>query len=233
MTIFNGTKYTDAPMSWGEVEIVYEQDIWYPKPTKEEGALLEIPYATLETLAATFATNARVVMDIEFWPIKSEIESERWQAICKYKEVARYLKHLRPDINLGHYSVPPMNSPQPAANKDPLWFQQNEALAAVADFVDTLYPTCYARFNDFSRQYLQNDSYYEVCLQFGKPIVPFVCPRYTSIQDPGAGSAQEQDLLSQSQMDSIMDYFTDRGLDLVVWDYYTETTMPDILQKYA
>ena len=223
MIVYNATKYTAPDSQWTPITVIYESTLVGPRPADPaDNNDVEIDWPKLDAVISTLPSSARVVFDIELWSINSGGDETMWKNICKYKEITRYVKYKRPDINIGHFAKPTWHSPQNEADNDFDWRVVNRNMEYIGEFVDTIYPSCYVRFNDFASQYLSMDNTLTQAERYNKEIIPFICPRIIAPID--AGSALNGDDLPLNTFTAILDFMNDKGLDVIMWDFSANTT---------
>ena len=190
------------------------------------------------------------VLDIEHWPvdIRSASEAEVRASVARFVEAINWAKDERPDIQVGFYGILPLrdywNSTAVEQYENRLidgsiardtaagraaaqaqvdgWRDANDFLAPLAEAVDVIFPSLYTFYEDQPGWVDFAEASIAEAKTYGKPVVPFLWPRYHNSHPDRAYEPLEADYW-QLQLDTV------RALadGLVVWDGPVEPGEPD------
>lgn len=161
--------------------IVYAGSLW------PRGADLNEPDQTYitESLQKRYGSDPpeRLVIDIEHWPVSIMVSpSIRAESIVKYIAVLEAAHHALPETKLGLYSVLPIREYWAPLTGTPdqisAWNAANRQLAILADHVDFVAPSLYTFYRSRSGWKRYAIANIEAARIYGKPVYPFLWPRY-------------------------------------------------------
>ncbi|MCI0562824.1 MAG: hypothetical protein MN733_30450 [Nitrososphaera sp.] len=181
-----------ADYGFGNSFIVYEQEFYDANQDRNQ----PIPDSRLRDVAEKIKRKALprefVQLDIEAW--KGQTILEQYSISRRYEDTILRLKSWLPGRKVGYYGVAPVWAHWDLAShssKRSEWLTLNAIRNRVAVASDVLYPSLYTYHGDpekwasIARLVLQQAR----AMANGKPVIPFLWPRFHPSSDAGGGGA--------------------------------------------
>jgi hypothetical protein len=198
--VFDGTTgYKTPPQTTlgdlKRLEIAYAWQLWGPKPAgvkNEEWPPMDLSQENerhIRDLAKTWAEKKidLVCLDIEHWHVSHADESAE-KGVDNFKRVIGWIRQEDPSLKIGIFGIIPIRDANRAlCDPDSVayqyWHSKNEKLKAIADQVDVIFPSLYTFLRDPDQWKTFAVATIREARAYGKPVYPFVWPRYFDKSD--------------------------------------------------
>ncbi|TNC52300.1 calcium-binding protein [Rubellimicrobium rubrum] len=165
----------------GNLRIYYESFILGDEASRDQPNWQQIFESFSNELDPSFA--GKIVLDIECWHVGSDVPAnDREASIDKYLTVLDAVKAAVPNAQVGFYGVAPIRDYWAYNLNDVAKLIELEAanadLKRLADKVDIIFPSLYTFYNDPDGWSVYADAMMDAAERYGKPVVPFLWPRY-------------------------------------------------------
>lgn len=143
---------------------------------------------SIDEVARSLHGEEMVCIDIESWPTCNSCIS-RWRSRMRYSRVLEWFREANPDAKLGFWGRPPKHAYFRAIEpKDSEgyrdWQQHNDFYRPLAEEVDVIFPSLYARYNDVEGWIRHAEANLEEARQYGKPVYAYITPYYIKSDEP-------------------------------------------------
>lgn len=229
--IFDGTyRYADGPnlnnSNIQKLEIVYELNLLGASPTAAHNSswatkdLSAEDETRIRNLAKTWKLKNidLVCLDIECWPTSGSEELVA-HTIKRYEKVLGWIHQEAPNVKIGSFGFPhrpfkltELNDPQSSAYKN--WQIENDRLRPLIQQLDVIFLCLYTNTTDPEKWKLFAKADIENAASYGKPIYPFIWPRYYDSM-PGLGWTFIPDSFWKMELN----YVKENADGAVIWDY--------------
>jgi hypothetical protein len=185
--IFDATGFAHKPdlIQYGleRIMVIYPNFMWEGNKIPDATSL---PDHTRITTFAQLAnqTTGTVVIDVEHWPVVGDAAVIA-ESVKKYETVLQWFKTSAPAVRVGLYGVLPIRDYWRAIQSQGLsgytaWQKQDDNLASIAPFVDTLFPSVYTFYEDRNgwQKYAIAQIQEARRLSPDKPVYIFLWPQY-------------------------------------------------------
>jgi hypothetical protein len=178
-TVFDGLLYKPMPdlRSLGMPKLLAVGNTWRPNVSHQE--VDPIGMADALRFIQRFTTDC--YFDLEEWTLYGQ-PPDLEARIARHLEAADVARKATPGLKFGFYGVVPTSPYWPIAlNKtDELaaWRTLNRRSRVIAAKVDYLFPSLYTFYNDPKGWELTSRAVLKEARQFGKPVYPFLWPRF-------------------------------------------------------
>jgi hypothetical protein len=222
--------YKDMPANmgagWQKLKVLYGNDLWGERPAgvgskdwpprvlglKEEKRIRALAKHCREE------GDSMICIDIEHFNL-SGTDIEAKDAINFYEQVLGWIREANSDAKIGFFGTLPIcdywrairerNSREYAS-----WFMENKRLDALADAVDIFFPCLYTFYNRPVEWEQYAKANIHLAKRWGKPILPFVWPRYHQ-----SNLLLGLKFLSQDYWAEELRFVKSEADGVVVWDY--------------
>jgi hypothetical protein len=172
----------------------------------------------IRTLAKSWKSPTLVCLDIERWPANGNKDDVN-QTINNFKNVIGWIRQEAPNIQIGIYGIPPIRDINGALEQHDsisfkAWQSKNDLLIPLANLVDVIFPSLYTLTSDPKKWQLFAKSNIEQARRYGKPVYPFIWPRF---HDSMHGIART--FIPNSFMKMEIDTVNQLADGIVIWDY--------------
>ena len=157
-------------------------------------------------------------LDLEHWPVRDPTSH------AKYLKVMQMAKSLRPLKRFGYFEILPnmrladfANSQGLPGTPERIEYDQLTALRQpVADICDYIAPSLYSYWPDLETWKAFADLVIATAIQManGKPVYPFLCPRYMPLANMGEA------FVSGEMWRAQMEYLWTECDGIILWDYF-------------
>ncbi|KAM3097248.1 hypothetical protein ACKFKG_08535 [Phormidesmis sp. 146-35] len=179
--VFDSLLYPDKPSIGMEKIWVTHLGFW--RNYKDQSSPDE---AACRQLARTAVQqgNRYFVVNIEHWPfdIRTASTADVQKTMQKIIQVIDWMKSERPSLKIGVYGFPPIRDYwvplAKDANRSTKWQAANEFLRPLTAKVDFIAPSLYTFYTDQDAWAAYARANIAEAQRFGKPVLPFLWPRY-------------------------------------------------------
>lgn len=202
--------------------------------------------ATVRSVARRTPSNVFLVIDIEAWPTQVNLaanppvtQTDVNAAIQKYITVVDWMHNENPNLKVGYYSVLPirnywapvsyvtvLNSGQTPSGSIlsdyNAWLQANANLQVLASHVDAVFPSLYTFYDDPAGWQIYARENMKEAYKYGKPVFPYIWPRYHPAAQPPSLAGQYIDAAYWSTQLNTVQQFSANNIPyaqgMVIWD---------------
>lgn len=184
--VMDGTLFKEKPPLAREgfppIKIIYESELWSPGADTQQ---LPTPFR-LKTIVGRWKREPMLVIDdMEHWPFFDPDQRLNRANLDKYLQLIAQAKAAAPGAKIGFYGTPPLSDYWRAIDNNPRqrrvdWQRDNDAIQALADAQDVLYPSLYTFYADQQGwvAYAQAQIAEARRMAKGKPVFVFLWPQY-------------------------------------------------------
>lgn len=186
--IFDAMRFTDRPdlTRYGiePIRIIYTAQIWPGKIGLDDMPAVE----DVLRLAQSSRTHRHkwgdlVILDVEHWRLRGDFEDVSAN-LKKYESVLAMFRTYAPGLQFGYYGTVPivdfMRAHRPLDYRHQQWRDENSRLQSLANEVDALFPSLYARRTDIDSwvSYARAQISEARRVSPTKPVYVFLMPQY-------------------------------------------------------
>lgn len=220
--IFDATKYGNPPTGLdSSLVMVYESELFSTADRSQ------VDYQKVAEVAQQNQNADIVCLDIEVWKTNDGNIIQLNDSLSKFREVARTFKENAPKPALGLYAIPPRTDARMAPSLEfstdySRWRELCERMEMLGDYIDVIFPTFYARYEDQVTQQKMIQQYMYAAHRYGiKRVIPFYAPYFVGVVDNPEITDQ---MLSGAYTQMIMDVIAKHTDEMALWDYAANTT---------
>ena len=184
--VLDGTLFKDKPdlrrAGFPPIEIVYESKLW---AAGEDRSALPTPFR-MRTVVGRWKRESMLVLDdLEEWAFFDRNRQLNQGNFDRYLKLVELAKTAAPEVKIGFYGAPPLADYWRAIDNNPRqrradWQRENDAIQALADLQDVLYPSLYTFYADQKGwvEYARAQIAEARRMAKGKPVFAFLWPEY-------------------------------------------------------
>jgi len=184
--VYDSTSFSRKPNLAGygfpAINIIYSGELWQQGESRDQPPGHDRLFLLGKKVGQDFSPT---VIDIEHWPIQRATKAEIQASVQKYLAVMDGLRKGAPNTRFGYYGMVPIRDywraiKGPADPEYKQWQAENDALQALADSVDILFPSIYTFYTDRKgwETYAIEQIREARLLAKGKPVYAFLWPNY-------------------------------------------------------
>lgn len=215
-TFYNEMRFQNQPdlsvYGFKEIRVVYVNEMWPPKSSKEEP---DTDYIS-KRIIDKYIAGEILCIDIEHWPldIRTNKDSEVNKSINKYIKVINTFKKNLTDSYFGVYSMFPIRDYRTPTTEKGVneWRLANKKLSIISKNVDYIFPSLYTFYKDkegWKKYALENIN---EAKKYGKPVIPFIWPQYHP-----SNRLRKLDFIDADFWKMQLDFIYEHAEGLVIW----------------